>query len=382
MPDPEYSEKARAAGQQGSCTLRLIVGTDGKPTKIRVEHGLGMGLDEKAIEAVRTWVFEPARQNGEPVAAEIGVEVSFHLYNDAKEMFSPNQLEQFESLERWKKAQVYRDPERQGPRVCPSSSSLNGGQSSGPALTVAKVSFEGSLLISATDQELISASIRQHTYSGDLADVTSQALERAKAAWLEHGYFNVQANGDSKVLSSNPVSEQVAVSIHLNEGPQYRLERITINNNREVTNVEAWRRLFPIKDGDVFNLALITKGLHALRSAYLELGHLNFTSIPNTTIDEGAQTVSLDIDVDEGKKFYVSRIDILGLDENVFQNLKKALLVMPGDVYDQRLVDLFLQQQASLLPIDASPASDIDLRLDERAGTVAITYDLRRCGVE
>jgi len=236
--------------------------------------------------------------------------------------------------------------------------------------------------MTTADQAQISSLIRQQMYSGDRAKVTSQVLDRAKAAWQEHGYSGVQVRADAKVLSSSPVNEQVAVAIHVNEGPQYRLERIAIKNNREVSNVEALRSLFPIKDGDIFNLTLIRDGLDALRKAYLELGHLNVASIPNTIFDEGSQMVSLDIDIYEGKKFYVSRIEIMGLDEPVFQNVLKDLLVKPGDVYDQRLVDLFLQKHASLLPTDASPASNVDLRLDERARSVAITYDFRRCGVE
>ena len=58
----------------------MIVGTDGRTHEIRVQHSLGMGLDEKAIDAVRVWRFEPARRNGQPVAVQINVEVNFRLY--------------------------------------------------------------------------------------------------------------------------------------------------------------------------------------------------------------------------------------------------------------------------------------------------------------
>src|SRR5579871_5865774 len=78
--DPEFSEEARKAKYQGTCTLGLIVGTDGRPSQIRVLSSLGMGLDEKAIEAVKNWVFEPAMKDGHPVRVEIAVEVDFHLY--------------------------------------------------------------------------------------------------------------------------------------------------------------------------------------------------------------------------------------------------------------------------------------------------------------
>jgi len=79
-PDPEFSEEARKAKYQGTCTLMIIVGTDGKPTNIRVVNSLGMGLDEKAIETGKTWRFEPGQKDGHPVNVEMAVEVDFHLY--------------------------------------------------------------------------------------------------------------------------------------------------------------------------------------------------------------------------------------------------------------------------------------------------------------
>lgn len=80
QPEPEFSEEARKAKYQGICTLALIVGADGRPSNIHVQSSLGMGLDEKAIEAVKNWRFEPAMKDGHPVAVAIAVEVDFHLY--------------------------------------------------------------------------------------------------------------------------------------------------------------------------------------------------------------------------------------------------------------------------------------------------------------
>jgi protein TonB len=79
-PDPEYSEEARKAKFQGTCVLWLVVGPDGRPRDMRVQRTLGLGLDEKAIEAVKTWRFDPALKDGKPVAVQINVEVSFRLY--------------------------------------------------------------------------------------------------------------------------------------------------------------------------------------------------------------------------------------------------------------------------------------------------------------
>jgi TonB family protein len=79
-PEPEFSEEARKAKYQGICTLMIVVSADGKPTNIRVVNSLGMGLDEKAIETVKTWRFEPGQKDGHAVNVEMAVEVDFHLY--------------------------------------------------------------------------------------------------------------------------------------------------------------------------------------------------------------------------------------------------------------------------------------------------------------
>jgi len=60
--------------------LSLVVTPEGNTTDIKVTTSLGSGLDEKAIEAVRQWKFEPATKDGKPVAVKVAVEVSFHLY--------------------------------------------------------------------------------------------------------------------------------------------------------------------------------------------------------------------------------------------------------------------------------------------------------------
>jgi len=78
--DPEFSEEARKAKYQGNCVLGLVVDANGRPTNIRVLNALGMGLDEKAIESVKNWKFEPGKKDGHGVAVEIAVEVDFHLF--------------------------------------------------------------------------------------------------------------------------------------------------------------------------------------------------------------------------------------------------------------------------------------------------------------
>ena len=77
--EPEYSEEARKAKYQGIVTLYVEVAPNGKASNIRVIHSLGLGLDEKAIEAVKKWTFSPGKKDGRPVTVAASIEVNFRL---------------------------------------------------------------------------------------------------------------------------------------------------------------------------------------------------------------------------------------------------------------------------------------------------------------
>lgn len=77
--EPEYSEEARKAKYQGEVWLSVVVDEKGIPQEIKVTRKLGLGLDEKAIEAVQKWRFRPGMKDGKPVAVRATIAVSFHL---------------------------------------------------------------------------------------------------------------------------------------------------------------------------------------------------------------------------------------------------------------------------------------------------------------
>jgi TonB family protein len=79
-PEPDYSDEARKIRLQGVVVVSAVVAPDGRPTRLRIARSLGMGLDEKALEAVNRWRFEPARKDGQPVAVQISIEVDFHIF--------------------------------------------------------------------------------------------------------------------------------------------------------------------------------------------------------------------------------------------------------------------------------------------------------------
>ena len=79
-PIAEFSDEARRQRYQGVCIVSIIVDAHGNPQNLRVTRSLGMGLDEKALEAVQKYRFKAAMKDGKPVASYVSVEVDFHLY--------------------------------------------------------------------------------------------------------------------------------------------------------------------------------------------------------------------------------------------------------------------------------------------------------------
>ena len=81
QPEAEFSDEARRAKYQGVCVVALVVDTQGNPQNVHIVRALGMGLDEKAMEAVRKYKFKPAMRDGKtPVPVQILIEVNFRLY--------------------------------------------------------------------------------------------------------------------------------------------------------------------------------------------------------------------------------------------------------------------------------------------------------------
>jgi periplasmic protein TonB len=79
-PDPQYTDEAREAKLQGRVALRVLVGVDGRASQIQIVQGIGMGLDDRAVQSVRSWKFAPARDGARrPVPQWITIEIIYRL---------------------------------------------------------------------------------------------------------------------------------------------------------------------------------------------------------------------------------------------------------------------------------------------------------------
>jgi outer membrane protein assembly factor BamA len=248
-----------------------------------------------------------------------------------------------------------------------------------PQIQIAEVTFSGSLQLSTAEQQQIAESIKQRLYDNSVDGIVENAEEMAREGWQDRGYFKVRVSGDARTLTSNAIAQRIAISMDVEEGPQYRFGEIVFKDNKAIADVGFLRGLFPIQRDEIASREKIAKGLVNLKNAYDELGYLNFTPVPIPSFNEENRTLSFEIDIDEGKQFHIGGITALGLDESVRQKLLKEFSA--GQTYSERKFRTFLKEHASEFSAYFEPDDPFvtDRHLDERNGIVFIRVDVRPC---
>jgi outer membrane protein insertion porin family len=276
----------------------------------------------------------------------------------------------------------------------------------GPKVKVGKIRFEGnthikSRILRAAMKNLKPIGIPHSIFLENIFAKTYDATkleedtERVRMEFHNRGYFKVVVN-DPKVeihdtghkgahvplLQSGP-GKAVDITMQIEENDRYRLGKITFKGNTHLSNSAALRSLFPIKDGDIFNREKISKGLDNLRKAYGEYGYINYTGPPDISFDEDKKLINVEIDVDEGKQFYVRRIEFTGNTTTRDNVIRRELALEEGSVYNSRLWELSLLRLNQLSYFDQLKPDDpnvTDKKLDEKDGYVDLTLHVKEKG--
>jgi outer membrane protein assembly factor BamA len=193
----------------------------------------------------------------------------------------------------------------------------------GPEISIRDVTFLGFIQLPVLEQDEIVSSIKRQKYAAPLDNAVEDAVERIKAGWQDRGYFKVAVTGNAKTVAESTDVPEIALFFNVDEKLQYRLGGIGFKNNKALSNAKALRDMLPIKDGDIFSRKKIAKGLENLRKAYGEYGYVNYTGVPVTTFDEEKKLAYVQIDVDEGKQFYIADVRIEGTDESTRSKLSE-----------------------------------------------------------
>jgi outer membrane protein insertion porin family len=219
--------------------------------------------------------------------------------------------------------------------------------------------------------------------------------ERVRAEFQNRGYFKVQVDdpkteihdtghaGFHVPLLQSGLGKSVDILMPIDEGDRYRLGKITFKGNKAISNNAALRSLIPIKDGDIFSREKMAKGIENLRKAYGEAGYINYTGVPDTKFDDEKKIINIDFDIDEGKQFFVRRIEFAGNTTTRDKVIRREIALEEGQVYNSRLWELSLLRLNQLGYFDQLKPDDpntTERHLDEKNGTVDLTLKVHEKG--
>ncbi len=286
--------------------------------------------------------------------------------------------------------------------IPPASVSVNFNVKEGPTVKVGNITFAGNKAINSRDLREAMRNLRpigiphsiflenlfSRTYD---ASKLEEDTERVRRAMQDRGYFRAEVGepvtrirneGGLSLITFRPRrGKRIDIRLPVDEGERYRLGGITFTGNKAVKNVKALRAQFATKDGDWVNATAIGKGLENLRKAYGSLGYINFTAVPNPRIDDAKHLVYLDIDIDEGKPFYVSRIEFTGNTITRDRVVRRELLLEEGQVYNSNLWEQSLLRLNQLDYFDPLKVDqDTTLQTDPDNGTVSLLLKVHEKG--
>jgi outer membrane protein insertion porin family len=286
--------------------------------------------------------------------------------------------------------------------IPPAAVALTFNVKEGPTVKVGKIEFQGNHALG--HRELVSAmrnlkpigiphsiileNLFPRTFDASKLD---EDADRVRQEYRNKGYFraitgepetNVRNAGGINIFTLHPsTGKRVDILIPIEEGQRYRLGGITFTGNKMFTNTRALRAQFPQKDGEWFNATLFGKGIQALQKAYGSQGYINMVAVPTPRTDDAKKLVYLDIDIDEGKRFYISRIEFTGNTLTRDKVIRREILVEEGQVYNSQLVDLSLLRLNQLNYFDTLKSdTDVESRQNADAGTVDLLIKLHEKG--
>ncbi|HEY6413035.1 MAG TPA: outer membrane protein assembly factor BamA [Edaphobacter sp.] len=272
----------------------------------------------------------------------------------------------------------------------------------GPTVKVGKIAFDGNHNVNdrtlraamrnlrpiGIPRSIIFENLFARTFDATKLD---EDTERVRQAYRDRGYFkaltsepttHVRDAGGINPFTLRPSrGKRIDILMPVEEGERYRLGGITFTGNKAVSNTKVLRAQFAQRDGEFFNATMFSKGLDQLRKAYGELGYINFVGQPTPRIDEAKKLIYLDIEIDEGKAFYVSRIEFTGNTITRDKVIRRELLLEEGQIYNNRLWELSilrLNQLNYFEPLKAEQDSESRQNADD--GTVDLLLKLKEKG--
>jgi outer membrane protein insertion porin family len=273
----------------------------------------------------------------------------------------------------------------------------------GPTVKVGKIAFDGNNNLSdrilrtamvntkpiGIPRSIILENLLPRTFDASKLD---EDTERVRQAYRDRGYFMAQTSeaqthvrdaGGLNWFTLRPsTGKRIDIMMPVEEGERYHLGGINFTGvNPQEWNVKALRSVFTQKDGEWFNLTLFEKGLKELRNAYTSRGFVVMVANPVPRHDDAKKLVYWDIDVDQGKQFYVSRIEFTGNSVTRDKVIRRELLLQEGEVYSSQRWDYSILRLNQLGYFDVLKSEDdTETRQNTDEGTVDLLLKVKEKG--
>jgi outer membrane protein insertion porin family len=291
-------------------------------------------------------------------------------------------------------------------QVPPSSLEIYFNVDEGPKIKVGKIEILGNQAFS--EREVIRAMKNTHdygiphsilfenifprTYDSTKLD---EDKERIRDAYQSKGYFTakvldqrtelVNTGGHGfklPLIHENNPGKAMNITLPVEEGRLYRLNKITFVGVKLFRTPEALMRpVFNMAEGDPFSTAKLRKGLENLRKLYGEFGYIDFVPEPNFDIIPNTDKIDLTLTADEGKQFFVRRIDFSGNVTTRDKVIRREMMLDEGDIFNNHqweLSILRLNQLGYFEPLKAEESADI--KRNTQNSTVDITLKVKERG--
>lgn len=219
--------------------------------------------------------------------------------------------------------------------------------------------------------------------------------QRIEMFYKDNGYFVARANdpqveifdvGGGKfklpLLHPNRPGKKANLTINIEEGRLYKLNNINFVGVKLFRTPETLMRpVFQMGQGDVFSTSKLRRGFEELRKLYGQFGYIDFVSEPNFEPIPGSDKIDLTLNFDEGKQFFIRRIDFSGNTTTRDRVIRRELLIDEGDVYNTRLWELSILRLNQLGYFEALKEADAaDIKRDQNSSTVDITLKVKERG--
>jgi outer membrane protein insertion porin family len=280
----------------------------------------------------------------------------------------------------------------------------------GPKVKVGEIHFTGNHAFS--NRKLIRAMHNDRPYAIPLyireINVMSKTYDHDKLVedmevgirglYQDNGYFrvvvkepilqNVDTTGwrwGIPLVAGRTAGKAVNITIPIEEGEKYTMGTLKIASTDPDKALslkpEALKAVFPLKKGDVFSASKIRKALDEYTKIYGQYGFIDFVPTPDQDIDEATRQINLTMKFDEGKQYYVRRIDFSGNTTTRDKVIRRQLLIDEGQLFNKRAWELSIlriNQLDYFDKIDAEKA--VEIKRNTKAGTVDLLLKLHEKG--